>query len=106
MSRGNRRIINGLVVTPQGNVTIGRKNKRYARKLLYLLSEERISEKERRYLQGYLGFMQSVEPGAINQFVLKYGASIVASAIDYRWTPNASESPASLIEVAPLQTTT
>jgi hypothetical protein len=80
-SRGTRRVITGLFLTPGGEVSIGRKNKRYIRKLLFDLTQDALSDEERVYLSGYLAFVRDVEPDLCNRLALKYGAESVAAAL-------------------------
>jgi hypothetical protein len=62
-SRAGRRVVTGLVLTPEGRVSIGRQRKRliramYHRKVLGQLSPAELAE-----LDGLLSFAESVEPG-------------------------------------------
>jgi hypothetical protein len=77
-SRGSRRIITGLIITPQGDVSLGRRNKRYIRKLLFEFKNSTIGTKELSYLRGYLAFILDVEPSLYNRLALKYGGDIIA----------------------------
>lgn len=81
MSRGTARRVVGLVITPEGNVSIGRERKRYIRKLLHDLKRDRLTVDERRHLQGLLGFVLDVEPSFYDRLGLKYGAEILEQAI-------------------------
>ncbi|MHB0998775.1 MAG: retron St85 family RNA-directed DNA polymerase [Armatimonadota bacterium] len=84
MSKGTRRVITGLFVTPDGLISIGRENKRYIRKLLFEYKTNTISEKKLKYLQGYLAFIIDVEPLFYNQLAVKYGSTIVWNALKSR----------------------
>ena len=79
-SRGTKRVITGLYISPVGNVSIGRKNNRYIRKLLFDLKSGGLDKKTKRYLSGYLSFILDVEPDLYNRLVLKYGAETVSKA--------------------------
>lgn len=79
-SRATRRVITGLVVTPDSAVSVGRRNKRFVRKLLFDLSENRLDSDSSGYLQGYLGFLKGVEPDVLNKFALRYGAGLLDRA--------------------------
>lgn len=72
-SRKNRREVTGLVITPQGRVTIGRKRKREVRSRIHRYKE--LSVDEKRSLAGYLSYAKSVEPDFLNALILKYGKS-------------------------------
>lgn len=85
-SRGSKRVVTGLYICPDGGVSIGRKNKRYIRKLLYDLKMNRLGDKEKSYLQGYLSFILDVEPDFFNRLALKYGGELVNIA--HKGTPS------------------
>lgn len=74
MSRGDRRRIAGLTITPEGAITIGRSSKRYVRKLVWEYLQDRLDVDKYRYLVGYLNYVRDVEPEFLNDLALKYGA--------------------------------
>ena len=81
MSRNCRRAVTGLIITPEGDISIGRKNKRMLKALLCQSQHETISDSNTAYLQGYLAFLLDVEPTYYNRLVLKYGADVVSNAL-------------------------
>jgi len=81
MSRNCRRAVTGLILTPEGAVTVGRKNKRMLRSLLCKAKYGSLGKKEVSYLQGYLAFLLDVEPSYFNSLALKYGAELVQAAL-------------------------
>jgi hypothetical protein len=81
MSRNCRRAVTGLILTPEGDVTVGRKNKRMVRALLCRAKYGNIGKREAGYLQGYLAFLLDVEPSYFNSLALKYGAELVQGAL-------------------------
>lgn len=83
LSRKGRRRITGLIVTPNGNVSIGRNRKRFVRKLLHEIRTDGISEKDAGYLQGMLSFILDVEPSLYNRLAQKYGADHVRAALNH-----------------------
>lgn len=78
VSMKGRRIVTGLVLTSDGNVSIGRERKRLIRSLVYKYDE--LSEKDKQYLAGLLSYTKSIEPDFVNRLALKYGADKVRSA--------------------------
>ena len=70
-SRKGRRVVTGLVLTPDGGVSIGRARKRYIRHLVHHFEE--LGEAERKQLQGWIAFAVGIEPDFANRLVLKYG---------------------------------
>jgi len=83
-SRGTRRVITGIYVTPEGGTSVGRKSKRYIRKLLFDFKNDNLSSKNLSYLQGYLAFILDVEPDLFNRLSLKYGGELLKSALESR----------------------
>ena len=61
-SRGTKRVITGLYICPNGEVSIGRKNKRYVRKLLLEFKNKRLDTERTKYLSGYLSFILTLSP--------------------------------------------
>lgn len=80
-SRASRRVVTGLFIRPDGGTSIGRRNKRYIRKLLFDLSQENISLEKHKYLSGYIAFILNVEPDLYNRLVLKYGDNLLERAM-------------------------
>ncbi|OVE74483.1 hypothetical protein BVX94_00095 [bacterium B17] len=86
MSRGTRRCVTGMFITPEGGVSIGRTRKRKLRTLLYryskhLKGEDVLSKEDLNYLKGNLAFVLDVEPDYYNRLVQKYTATMVNSAL-------------------------
>lgn len=78
-SRKWRMEVTGLILTPQGELSLGRKRKRFIRGLIYRY--EKLTGEERSSLRGLLSFARSIEPDLINRLVLKYGPERVTSAL-------------------------
>jgi len=74
MSRANKKMITGLIVTPDGKISIGRDNKRYIKKLVFDYKNNQLSEEKTKYLTGYLSYILDVEPSFYNSLVQKYSA--------------------------------
>lgn len=81
LTKANRKIITGLIITPEGKISIGRKNKKYVKKLLNDLRYDKISPDNYKYLKGYLSFISDVEPHFINSVATKYGAELLNRVI-------------------------
>lgn len=73
LSRGTRRIVNGLYVTPNGTVSIGRTRKHDIKTLIYKFSQGALETKDILKAQGTLAFIQDCEPEYYNKLALKYG---------------------------------
>ncbi len=75
LSRGTKRVVNGLFVTPDGRVTIGREQKNKIKKLLYKISIEQITDEEFQSAKGLLAFIKDCEPEFYQRLAIKYGKS-------------------------------
>lgn len=75
-SRGFRRVLVGLVLTPEGNISIGRENKRRLRSELYRFSKGLLKEKNIATLRGELAFVWSVEKSFINTLLRQQGREV------------------------------
>lgn len=80
MSRGTRRMLLGLIITPDKHVSMGRERKRIIRHLLHQKALGKLSEKELLSLKGTLAFVKDVEPDFINRLAMKYTADVVRQA--------------------------
>jgi RNA-directed DNA polymerase len=77
-SKRGRRQVTGLVITPQGDVSIGRKRKRYIWRQVHRLQS--LTSIERRKLAGLIAFATSVNSDIVNRLVMKYGPAAVDRA--------------------------
>lgn len=62
-SRAGKRVVTGLVLTPDGGLSIGRDRKRLIRAMYHHSLSHQLDEKELQELQGLLAFADSIEPG-------------------------------------------
>lgn len=76
-SKKGRRVVAGLTLTQDGNVSIGRSQKRYVRSLIH--QYEKLGEPDRQRLVGYLAYIRSVEPECLNRLVLKFGSEKISA---------------------------
>lgn len=75
LSRKNRRVVTGIVLTPDGSLSVGRQTKRKVRSLIH--SYDSLSPLERRSLAGLLSYVISIEPDILNRLVIKFGPHLV-----------------------------
>lgn len=73
--------VTGIILTTDGNISIGRDNKRKVRTMVF--SWNKLDVVEKRYLQGYLSFCASIEPEFINSLCNKYGADKITEIQRY-----------------------
>lgn len=62
-SRAGRRVVTGLVLTPEGLVSIGRERKRLIRALYHRSLSGQLDPKQLQQLAGLMAFAEGVEPG-------------------------------------------
>jgi len=84
MSRNSRRVVTGMIITPNGSISIGRNNIRTLRKWLHDFREARLDISKIHSLQGYLAFILDVEPALFDRLCLKYGAELLLNALKQR----------------------
>lgn len=80
-SRKRRKIVTGLVLTPDGKLSLGRQKIRHLRSLIFRSIQSQLSKEETNYLCGMIAYARSVEPELINRlrekFQKKYGAEAI-----------------------------
>ncbi len=81
LSRRGRRTVTGLVISPDGSVSLGRKRKRYIRKLIFEFENGKLKKKMQERLRGQLGFALDCDPAFYNRLVIRYGAETMRSAL-------------------------
>lgn len=62
-SRSGLRMVTGITLTPDGNLSVGRERKRLARSMFHRFSLNKLSEKEIEKMYGLLAFIDHIEPG-------------------------------------------
>ncbi len=66
-SRASRRVVTGIVITPEGELSVGRDRKRLIRSMWHRASLGLLSVDEVDKLNGLVNFVESIEPGYINK---------------------------------------
>ena len=74
---GERRMVTGLVITPDGEISIGRDRKREIHSLVYSFKNKETSIEEKLKIKGLIAFVNSVEPGFYRSLNAKYGAKTI-----------------------------
>ena len=78
-----RRIVTGLIVTPEEKISLGRERKREISAMLHHLSLGKLSPEGKGLLKGWLGFAISVESEFVERLRLKYGNALIDQALKY-----------------------
>lgn len=78
-SRKRTKRVTGLVITPEGNISLGRERKRLLSAQVHQV--DKLSEDQRKRLAGWLAYCISAEPSFVDRLYQKYGASQVDKAM-------------------------
>jgi hypothetical protein len=62
-SRGGRRVVTGVIITPDGKLSSGRGRKRLIRSMAHRYSLGVLSDDEIERMEGLVNFVESIEPG-------------------------------------------
>ncbi len=81
--KGQRRLVTGLIVTPDSQVSIGRERKRLISSLLHRSSLNQLDVERRALLKGLLGFAIANEPAFLARMRKKYTNDVVDQALSY-----------------------
>jgi len=76
-TKGQRRMVTGLILTPEGKVSIGRQRKRKISTLLHKFSLGQLAISDVGFLKGMLGFSIANEPIFVSRMREKYGSEIL-----------------------------
>ncbi len=75
LSKGTKRLVNGLYITPNGNISVGKSRKTAIKSLIYKYSKRQLTVEEIKKAQGLLAFIQDCEPDYYNKLALKYSTA-------------------------------
>jgi RNA-directed DNA polymerase len=76
-SKKRRIRITGLVIDCDNHISVGRKEKRKIKSLIYRFKTASLDAQHTSYLKGYLGYLNSVEPRFVDGLVNKYGQEVL-----------------------------
>lgn len=79
--RGERRMVTGLIITPSGEVSIGRERKRLIRAIVHRISMGDIDARLLMQCKGLIAFAISAEPGYLRSLRRTYGASTIRAIL-------------------------
>jgi hypothetical protein len=80
---GQRKLVTGLVVTPEKRVSLGRERKRSISSLVHKASLGKLDSPQLLELKGFLGFVHSAEPRFMETLKAKYGAEVVRQIVTF-----------------------
>lgn len=83
-SSAEKRLVTGLVLTPDGKVSLGRERKREISALVHRSTLNQLNAEQLGYLHGMLAFALSSERVFVERLRNKYGDDAIASLLRYR----------------------
>lgn len=81
-SKAHNRHVTGITINNKGNLSLGRKRKRYIKHLVYQAQVGRLSDDNRLHLKGLLAFVQHIEPAFLQSLKKKYSAKLISQIIE------------------------
>lgn len=76
-SKKRKRVITGVVLTPDNKLSIGRQKKRQIRNQIYLYKQSALAPADVSYLRGFLAYVSAVEPEMIVRLRRKFGDDLL-----------------------------
>ncbi|WP_412050261.1 retron St85 family RNA-directed DNA polymerase [Hoeflea sp. Naph1] len=83
-SPSERRLVTGLILTPEGQISLGRDRKREISALVHKYSIGTLDIERLGYLHGMLAFALSSEPIFVERMRKKYGDEVISAVFRYR----------------------
>jgi len=81
-SRKRKRVITGIVVTPDRKLSLGREKKRQLKTLVYLFGKNQLRKDRAKSLQGLLSYASTIEPAIVSRLKEKFGNELVSKIIE------------------------
>lgn len=78
-SKAHRRMVTGLILSNDGDVSLGRDKKRYIRAQVHHFANGKLNDEQRDKLRGMLAYVRHIEPDFLNRLQKKYGSNIISS---------------------------
>jgi hypothetical protein len=85
--KGQRRMVTGLIVTPTGEISIGRERKRLISVMLHKVLIGTLNAEQMGYLKGMVGFCLANEPELITRMRRKYGNETIHRVLAFTPQP-------------------
>ncbi len=77
VSKKHRRVVTGVVITPEGSLSIGHTRKRQIRARVHAFLKGALSEEQTEKLRGELAFCNAIEPDFLRRLSIKYGEQTI-----------------------------
>lgn len=75
-SKKRKRMITGLIITPQNTISVGRNKKRTIRACIHSFLKNELTEEQITSLKGYINYIKMVEPTYLITLQRKHGAKL------------------------------
>jgi RNA-directed DNA polymerase len=85
--KGQRRMVTGLLITPNREISIGRERKRLISVMLHKVLIDALDPSQMGYLKGMCGFCLGNEPSFISRMRRKYGGDVVDRVLSFMPPP-------------------
>lgn len=82
-SKKCNRHITGLVITNEGKISLGRKDKRYIKSMVFNALQSKLTHEEFQKLKGLLAFAKHIEPDFIKSLNKKYELDVLQKIFDH-----------------------
>jgi RNA-directed DNA polymerase len=82
--RGERRMVTGLIITPDEAISIGRDRKRQISSMVHRASLGQLDARQMNELKGLLGFAHAAEPAFVDTLRRKYGERLILTISRYQ----------------------
>jgi len=79
--RGQRQMVTGLILKPEGGVSIGRERKRLISSMIHRATLGTLTIQDLTKLRGLLGFAQDCDPSFVQSMRKKYGDAVIDSIL-------------------------
>ena len=77
-SRAARRSVTGIIITPDGQISIGRERKRIIRCMIHKAAISNIEQDQVERLRGLLAFASDIEPQFLERMITRYGDIVLS----------------------------
>jgi len=81
-SKAHNRHVTGVTITNEGNLSLGRKRKRYIKHLIYQFTQSKIDKATTFHLKGLIAFASDIEPSFVISLKSKYGEVVLNEIMD------------------------
>ena len=80
-SKAHNRHVTGITITNDGDISVGRKRKRYISSMIHQFDLGKLPPEDMSYLQGLLSFAIDIEPSFKERMIKKYSLKVVDTII-------------------------